>query len=270
MVLNMFHGTLQPLAGAARTLSQLADDGLLPRTFGKRSSRDVPWVATLATAGCAIAFLLLGDPVWLIAAANFCYLIGIGLPSIAVWLLRRNEPDRDRPYRAPRGTIGLGVVAAGRLAARHAARLRAVRAADRHREPRARLLGLAALRLAPRDEQRRTARRGSRRSLHLKLTGAMIAVVGLDGAGYLLAVSHLTDEQARFVTVLSDIFVAVAIVTVAVGLVLPGMIAHGRRAVAEAAGHLARGTVADLHPRDARARPAATSTAPTPASTRST
>ena len=41
----------------------------------------------------AIAFLLLGDPIWMIAAANFTYLIGIGLPSVAVWLLRRNEPD---------------------------------------------------------------------------------------------------------------------------------------------------------------------------------
>src|SRR6201989_1619077 len=109
MVLNMFHGTLQPLAGASRTLSQLADDALLPRTFGLRSRRDVPWVATILTAGAAIAFLLLGDPVWLIAAANFCYLISIGLPSIAVWLLRRNAPERERPYRAPRGTIGLGV-----------------------------------------------------------------------------------------------------------------------------------------------------------------
>ena len=36
MVLNMFHGTLQPLAGAARTLSQLAEDGLLPRMLGLR------------------------------------------------------------------------------------------------------------------------------------------------------------------------------------------------------------------------------------------
>ena len=34
MVFNMFHGTLQPLAGAARTLSQLAEDGLLPRMLG--------------------------------------------------------------------------------------------------------------------------------------------------------------------------------------------------------------------------------------------
>ena len=39
----------------------------------------------------------------MIAAANFAYLIGIGLPSVAVWLLRRNEPERARPYRAPRG-----------------------------------------------------------------------------------------------------------------------------------------------------------------------
>ena len=46
---------------------------------------------------------------WLIAAANFTYLIGIALPSVAVWLLRRNEPDLARPYRAPRGTIVLGV-----------------------------------------------------------------------------------------------------------------------------------------------------------------
>ena len=42
MVLNMFHGTLQPLAGAARTLSQLAEDGLLPRMLGRRNRADVP------------------------------------------------------------------------------------------------------------------------------------------------------------------------------------------------------------------------------------
>ena len=49
-----------------------------------------------------IAFLLIGDPIWLVAAANFTYLIGIALPSVAVWLLRRDQPDMVRPYRAPR------------------------------------------------------------------------------------------------------------------------------------------------------------------------
>ncbi len=42
VVLNMFHGTLQPLAGASRTLAQLAEDGLLPRLFALRSKRTRP------------------------------------------------------------------------------------------------------------------------------------------------------------------------------------------------------------------------------------
>ncbi|MEA2319343.1 MAG: hypothetical protein QOD44_3532 [Solirubrobacteraceae bacterium] len=246
MVLNMFHGTLQPLAGAARTLSQLADDGLLPRVFSRRSSRDVPWFATSLTAAMAIGFLLLGDPVWLIAAANLCYLIGIALPSVAVWLLRRNHPDWHRPYRAPRGTIILGVVAAaGWLAS-------TVLGFEQYGLPTV----LASLVLAYAgsalyawrryDDRRRTGARSSRRSLHFKLTGAMVAVMALDGAGYLLAVAHVADGQAELVTVLSDIFVAVALVTIAVGLVLPGMISHAAEQVAEAATRLATGTVTDL------------------------
>jgi amino acid transporter len=70
MIFNMLHGTIAPLAGAARTLSQLAEDGLLPEFMSKRSRTDAPWVATLITAGMAIVFLLIGDPIWLIAAAN--------------------------------------------------------------------------------------------------------------------------------------------------------------------------------------------------------
>ena len=65
-----------------------------------RSIRDVPWVATSVTAAMSIVFLLLGDPVWMIAAANLTYLIGIALPSVAVWLLRRHSPELHRPYRA--------------------------------------------------------------------------------------------------------------------------------------------------------------------------
>jgi amino acid transporter len=78
IIFNMFHGALQPLAGAARTMSQLSDDGLLPRFLGWRIARtDCPWAATALTAGCAIIFLVAGDPIWMIAAANFTYLISI-------------------------------------------------------------------------------------------------------------------------------------------------------------------------------------------------
>ncbi|MFL5843576.1 MAG: amino acid permease [Solirubrobacteraceae bacterium] len=248
MVFNMFHGTLQPLAGAARTMSQLAEDGLLPRAVARRNRYDAPWVATTMTAGFAICFLLLGDPIWIIAAANFCYLIGIGMPSLAVWLLRRNAPDMPRPYRAPRGTIALGLVAATVWLI-------------------STFLGLEQFDLATVIASLGMAYSGSLayawrrwrdhvnagnpsgdffRSLHAKLTGAMVAVMVLDGVGYLLAVQHVPDGNDVLVAILKDIFVAVAILTVTVGLVLPGMIAHAVQQVSAAADRLGGGTIAEL------------------------
>ena len=54
---------------------------------------------------------------------------------------------------------------------------------------------------------------------------------------------------------LSDIFVAVAILTIAVGLVLPGMIAHAAEQVADAAEPAGARHRGRPHPRDAGARP---------------
>ena len=246
MVLNMFHGTVQPLAGAARTLSQCAEDGLLPRMLERRNRHDAPWVATLLTATLAIVFLVAGDPVWMIAAANFTYLIGICLPSIAVWLLRRHMPHAARPYRAPRGTIVLGVGAAGVWL------LSTVLGFEQFHLPTV-IFGLAlaysgSAAYAWRLRQDRLAEGRPRkgRSLHLKLTGAMLAVMVLDGTGYYVAIDHLPHQDLAMVTILQDIFVAVAILTITVGLVLPGMIAHATVQVADAAKRLTSGTIADL------------------------
>jgi signal transduction histidine kinase/ActR/RegA family two-component response regulator len=245
VILNMFLGTLQPLAGASRTLMQLSEDGLLPRALAKRSRRDVPWVATIVTAAVSIAFLRAGDPTWLIAAANLCYLIGIGMPSIAVWLLRRNEPDRPRPYRAPRGTILLGVGAAGVWL------LTTVLGFEQFGLPTVIVsIGLAyagsvlyAWRVI--GDRRRAGLPAVRSSLHLKLTGAMIAVMVFDGVGYLLAVNNVHADPA-VKAALEDIFVVVALLTITVGLVLPGMIGQAVSDVADGAQRLASGTLSEL------------------------
>ena len=246
MVLSMFSGTLQPLAGAARTLSQLSEDGLVPRVLALRSRTDVPWVATLLTAAMAIAFLLIGDPIWLIAAANFTYLISIALPSVAVWLLRRDEPQMHRPYRAPRGTITLGMAAAviwafSALLGFEQFGLSTV------------LIGLAfaysgsaLYALRKYDDRKRAGLPGWASTLQVKLTGAMLLVLVLDGAGYLLAVSNLPTQQSALMTGLSDIFVAVAMLSITVALVLPGMIAHSVLEVSSVAKRLATGTLADF------------------------
>jgi diguanylate cyclase (GGDEF)-like protein len=246
LIANMFMGTLQPLAGASRTLSQLSEDGLLPRSWAKRNRHDTPWVATLLTAGLAIGALALGVPTWMIAAANFTYLIGISLPSVAVLLLRRNEPERARPYRAPRGTIMLGV-GAGCVWL-----LATCLGFEQFGLPTV-LLSLAlayagsifyAWRLV--TDRRRAGLPGVQRSLSLKLTGAMVGVMALDGAGYLLAVRSVAQGQPALVSLLQDIFVAVAILTITVGLVLPGIIAQAVEQISAAAARLATGTLADL------------------------
>jgi diguanylate cyclase (GGDEF)-like protein len=225
MTFNMLPGTLQPLAGASRTLAQLSEDGIFPRFLARRSSRDVPWAATLVSAAAAIGFLLIGDPIWLIAAANFAYLIAICLPSIAVWLLRRDAPHLERPYRAPRGAIGLGLFAAGIWM------ISAILGFEQFGLPTV-LIGLllaysgGALFAWRKLEDRWSGNlHGIPRSLHVTLTGMMVAVLTLDGGGYLIAVQALAKGDPQIVAALQDIFVIVALLTIGAGLALPGMIA---------------------------------------------
>lgn len=246
MMFNMFHGTIQPLAGAARTLSQLADDELAPRFLSKRNRNDVPVNATLVTAGFAIAFLLIGDPIWLVAAANFTYLIGIAAPSVAVWLLRRDAPHAVRVYRAPRYTIGLGLAAACVWA------VTTILGFEQFGLPTV-VFGLAmaysgAAAYAWRrwEDRRRAGLPGIAPTLHLRLTGAMLLVLALDGAGYMQAVALLPDTHLHWRTALEDIFVMVAMLTITVGIVLPGVISHSAQEVTKAAKKLATGTLRDF------------------------
>jgi diguanylate cyclase (GGDEF)-like protein len=245
VMLNMFHGTLQPLAGAARTLSQLADDGLLPRFLSLRyAPTDCPWAATALTAGSAIVFLIAGDPVWMIAAANFTYLIGICMPNIAAWLLRRDMPHVARPYRAPRGTIALGVIVALIWL------VAAILGFQQFGLPTV-VFGLAlaysgAVLYAWRimEDRIREGRPAIAQTLHVKLTGPMVLVLVLDGIAYLAAVNTISAEHhPELVSALADIFVAVALLTISVGLVLPGMITYSATEVSKAAKRLTSGTL---------------------------
>ncbi len=246
IILNMFHGTMQPLAGAARTLSQLSEDGLLPRFLAWRSRTDCPWAATTLTAAVSIAFLILGDPIWLIAAANFTYLIGICMPNVAAWLLRRDLPDAARPYTAPRGAIVLGVIAAAIWL------FSSILGFQQFGLPTV-LIGLAlaysgaafyAWRVV--EDRVREGLPIVPSTLHTKLTGAMLFVLVLDGAGYLLAVRSVAEGHKPLTAALEDIFVVVAVLTLSVGLVLPGLITRTASEVSTAAKRLTSGTLREF------------------------
>lgn len=246
MMFNMFHGTIQPLAGATRTLSQLADDGLAPRFLGWRLRNEAPFASIIVMAAFAIVFLLVGDPIWLIAAANFTYLIGISLPSIAVWLLRKNEPAAIRPYRAPRFTIGLGVGAAAIWC------LSAAFGFQQFGLPTTVLglsmaysgAGIYAWRMM--EDRHRQGLPLIGRTLHTTMTGAMLLVLALDAIGYILAIDAIPATDKAFVVALEDIFVVVAMLTITVGIVLPGIIAHSVETISTAAVTLTKGTLQDF------------------------
>jgi len=246
MAFNMFHDTIAPLAGASRTMSQIADDGLLPEIFSVRSESDAPIVATILTALISIIFLWIGDPIWLIAAANFTYLIGIALPNVAVWLLRKNLPDLHRPYRASNLMIRLGLISAAIWG------IATIFGFEQFGLPTV-LIGVAFAYAGSilyiwrkANDRRRKGLPLFAHTIHVKLTGAMLTVLTLDAIGYLIAVEYVPKHYDALITVLSDIFVAVAILTIAVGLVVPGMIARSLVLIAKAAEDLAHGTVADF------------------------
>jgi two-component sensor histidine kinase/amino acid transporter len=246
MMMNMFHGTIAPLAGASRTLAQLSEDGLLPEFLAKRSRTDAPWAATLLTAAMAIVFLLIGDPVWLIAAANLTYLIGIAMPNVAVWLLRRSHPEMARPYRAPRGTIILGLAAAGAWGLTVILGFQQFGLTTVIIGFAFAYSGAAAYAWRKYLDRRKAGLNGVARTLHLKLTGAMLIVLSLDAVGYLIAVTSVSQHNTALIAMLEDIFVVVALLTVCVGLILPGMIAHSVVQVSTAANKLVSGTMADF------------------------
>ena len=88
--------------------------------------------------------------------------------------------------------------------------------------------------------------RSSHSTLHIKLTGAMLFVLVLDGAGYLMAVNSIAGDHKALTTALEDIFVAVALLTISVGLVLPGMITYTATEVSDAAKRLTSGTLREF------------------------
>jgi hypothetical protein len=153
-------------------------------------------------------------------------------------------PDVARPYRAPRGTILLGVIAASIWL------VAAILGFQQFGLPHGRLRACAlaysgAVLYAWRviEDRRRSGLPAITQTLHVKLTGAML-VLTLNGIAYLVAVNTISaTHHPELVSMLANIFTAVALLTISVGLVLPGMITYSATEVSKAAKRLTSGTL---------------------------
>ncbi|KAI4353047.1 hypothetical protein L6164_002025 [Bauhinia variegata] len=83
----------------------MAERGLLPEFFSKRSRHGTPLTGILFSASGVILLSLLSFRE-IVAAENFLYCFGMTLEFIAFILLRIGNPDAPRPYKVPGGTAG--------------------------------------------------------------------------------------------------------------------------------------------------------------------
>jgi ethanolamine permease len=96
--------------GYSRQLFALSRAGYLPRALSVTSRRRVPYVALLVPA--AIGFLLAAitqDGAKLINIAVFGATVSYVLMMLSHIVLRRREPNLERPYRTPGGVLTTGV-----------------------------------------------------------------------------------------------------------------------------------------------------------------
>lgn len=248
-VLNSLSTSLAPISSSSLTLAQLADDGFIPRIFSKRLKNDVPWVATLLTGIVALSNVVMGDPIWLVAAANFDYIIFLAVASIAVYII--STVDYKTTKIGPISdafAVYIGLLAAGIWI------ITTIFGFQQFGITRV-IIGIAfayagALFLVARILIDR-AQKGLpliRSSLQMKLTGTMIFVLLFDSIGYLIAVQTVIAHQAgsALIAILEDIFVLVALVTISVGLIIPGMIVTSAVNISKAAKALAEGTLKDF------------------------
>ncbi len=88
----------------------MAQDGMLPKFFGKLNRRRAPWVAIVVLATGWALCLNLGFE-RLVTLDIFVYGLSLALEFAALVVLRIREPELKRPFRVPGGLFG--AIAAG-------------------------------------------------------------------------------------------------------------------------------------------------------------
>lgn len=107
------------LLAASRVLHAMSRDGLAPRTAARVSESGTPRAALLASAVVTALFIVTGTFEMVIARLTFLFVANYALSMVAVFVLRRREPDAPRPYRAwgyPWCTVAALLLSVGFLA----------------------------------------------------------------------------------------------------------------------------------------------------------
>lgn len=101
------------IIGSSRVMYAMAKDGMLPRRFAKLHPKyKTPGNATLFIGVLATLSHLFGRPalVWLVDAGGLSIISAYFLVALSFLLLRKTQPEMDRPFRAGKSNI-VGILA---------------------------------------------------------------------------------------------------------------------------------------------------------------
>ncbi len=90
------------MLGQTRVFLGMAKDGLLPGFFREiHPTFKTPWKSTLLV-GTVVSTIAAFTPISVLGdMTSFGTLFAFAMVCLAVWILRRRDPDRERPFRAP-------------------------------------------------------------------------------------------------------------------------------------------------------------------------
>ena len=100
----------------SRVLFGMSRDGLGPSSASLVGARGTPIVALLATCAVVVVMLASGTFQIVVAIAAFFFVLQYTISFIALFMLRRVEPDTPRPYRARGHPWTTGLVLLGSVA----------------------------------------------------------------------------------------------------------------------------------------------------------
>lgn len=98
---------------APRILFAMGRDGLLWQRTAAITDRGTPVVATLVTTVVAVGLIVTGTFQRLVAITAFFLALNYAICCVALVVLRRREPDRERPFRAWGYPWSAGIVLVG-------------------------------------------------------------------------------------------------------------------------------------------------------------
>jgi APA family basic amino acid/polyamine antiporter len=108
------------LLGQSRVFFSMSRDGLLPRVFSAVHPKfRTPWISTLMVGTC-VALLAASLPINLLGdMVNIGTLLAFVIVCAGVWIVRRRNPNLERPFRTPMVPLVpiLGIVISGYLMA---------------------------------------------------------------------------------------------------------------------------------------------------------